>query len=132
MVSAYCALMMVGRFGAGVFGNRISPQAMVGTAAAVAIALLSAAVLVPFTKVSLPFVSTALPLSSILMVACGLCISVMFGGIFNLATDGLGRLVPVASGIYMCLSSQGGIYQIRCCMILCRNWKGNMLIRSAD
>ena len=51
----------------------------------------------------------ALPLSSLLMVACGLCISVMFGGIFNLATDGLGRLVPVASGITMSLVSGGAL-----------------------
>ena len=112
MVSAYCALMMVGRFGAGLLGNRISPQAMVGTAAAVAIALLSAAALVPFVKVSVPFVSVALPLSSLLMVACGLCISVMFGGIFNLATDGLGRLVPVASGITMSLVSGGALLAV--------------------
>ncbi len=109
MVSAYCALMMVGRFGAGILGNRISARTMVGGAAAVAVALLAAAALVPFVKVSLPCVSVQLPLSSILMVACGLCISVMFGGIFNLATDGLGRLVPVASGITMSLVSGGAL-----------------------
>ena len=46
------------------------------------------------------------------MVACGLCISVMFGGIFNLATEGLGRLVPVASGITMSLVSGGALLAV--------------------
>ena len=112
LVSAYCALMMAGRFGAGLLGNRISARTMVGAAAAVAIALLAAAALVPFMKVSLPFVSVSLPLSALLMVACGLCISVMFGGIFSLATDGLGRLVPVASGITMSLVSGGALLAV--------------------
>jgi FHS family L-fucose permease-like MFS transporter len=108
-VSAYCALMMVGRFGAGLFGRRVSPRAMVGVSAAAAIALLAAAATVPFAKFALPFVSLELPVPALLMVACGLCISVMFGGIFNLATEGLGRLVPVASGVTMSLVSGGAL-----------------------
>ena len=112
MVSAYCALMMVGRFGAGLFGRCVSARAMVGGAAAVAIALLAAAATVPFVKVAVPFTSVELPVSALLMVACGLCISVMFGGIFNLATEGLGRLVPVASGITMSLVSGGALLAV--------------------
>lgn len=112
MVSAYCALMMVGRFGAGIFGRRVSPRTMVGVAAAVAIVLLAAAATVPFVKVAVPLSSVELPVSALLMVACGLCISVMFGGIFNLATEGLGRLVPVASGITMSLVSGGALLAV--------------------
>lgn len=112
MVSAYCALMMVGRFGAGMFGNRISPRAMISSAAVFCIALLVAAVNVPFVKVAVPFTSTAVPLSAVLMTLCGLGISVMFGGIFNLATEGLGRLVPVASGITMSLVSGGALLAV--------------------
>ena len=85
---------------------------MVGGAAAVAIILLAAAATVPFAKVAVPFVSVELPVSALLMVACGLCISVMFGGIFNLATDGLGKLVPVASGITMSLVSGGALLAV--------------------
>lgn len=109
MVSAYCALMMVGRFGAGFFGNRISPRAMISSAAAFCIVLLLAAANVPFVKVAIPFTAVAVPLSALLMTACGLGIAVMFGGIFNLATEGLGRLVPVASGITMSLVSGGAL-----------------------
>ena len=85
---------------------------MVGTASGVTIVLLVAAALVPLVKVPVPFASVSLPLSSLLMVACGLCISVMFGGIFNLATEGLGRLVPVASGITMSLVAGGALLAV--------------------
>ena len=112
MVSAYCALMMVARFGAGILGNRVSPRAMISSAAIYCIVLLAAAANVPFMKVAIPFTSTAVPLSAILMTLCGLGISVMFGGIFNLATEGLGRLVPVASGITMSLVSGGALLAV--------------------
>ncbi|MBQ2629928.1 MAG: MFS transporter, partial [Kiritimatiellae bacterium] len=112
MVSAYCALMMVARFGAGILGNRVSPRAMISSAAIYCIVLLVAAANVPFAKVAIPFTSTAVPVSAILMTLCGLGISVMFGGIFNLATEGLGRLVPVASGITMSLVSGGALLAV--------------------
>ena len=35
------------------------------------------------------------------MVAVGLCTSVMWGGIFNMAAEGLGKYVPMGSGIFM-------------------------------
>ena len=109
LISAYCALMMLGRFCAGLAGARVSARAMVGGASAVAIVLLSLAATVPFATVPVPFTSVALPVSALLMVLCGVCISVMFGGIFHLATEGLGRLVPVASGIVMTLVSGGAL-----------------------
>ena len=112
MVSAYCALMMVARFGAGILGNRVSPRVMISSAAIYCIVLLVAAANVPFAKVAIPFTSTAVPVSAILMTLCGLGISVMFGGIFNLATEGLGRLVPVASGITMSLVSGGALLAV--------------------
>jgi len=116
MVSAYCALMMVARFGAGLFGNRVSPRTMISSAAVFCIVLLLAAANVPFVKVAVPFTAVAIPLSALLMTACGLGISVMFGGIFNLATEGLGRLVPVASGITMSLVSGGALLAVVGCV----------------
>lgn len=116
MVSAYCALMMVGRFAAGVFGNRVSPRTMIVAAAILCIMFLLAAANVPFAKVAVPFTSVAVPLSALLMVACGVGIAVMFGGIFNLATEGLGRLVPVASGITMSLVSGGALLAVVGCV----------------
>ena len=112
MVSAYCALMMVGRLGAGILGNRFSPRAMLAASTAFCIALLAAAATVPFVKVAVPFTSVSLPLSAILMTLCGLGIAAMFGSIFNLATEGLGRLVPVASGITMSLVAGGALLAV--------------------
>jgi FHS family L-fucose permease-like MFS transporter len=112
MVSAYCALMMVGRFGAGVLGNKFSPRTMLAASTVFCIALLAAAAVVPFVKVAVPCTSVSLPLSAILMTLCGLGIAVMFGSIFNLATEGLGSLVPVASGITMSLVSGGALLAV--------------------
>ena len=61
---------------------------------------------------AIPFTAANVPLSAVLMTVCGLGISVMFGGIFNLATEGLGRLVPVASGIAMSLVSGGALLAV--------------------
>ena len=40
---------------------------------------------------------------------CGLCTSVMWGGIFNLAVEGLGKYTPAASGIFMVMVCGGGV-----------------------
>ncbi|MBP5644707.1 MAG: MFS transporter, partial [Bacteroidales bacterium] len=39
----------------------------------------------------------------------GLCTSVMWGAIFNLSAEGLGKYTPLASGIFMTLVCGGGI-----------------------
>lgn len=50
-----------------------------------------------------------IPLSAILLVICGICTSLMWGGIFNLAVEGLGKYTEQASGIFMMLVVGGGI-----------------------
>lgn len=49
------------------------------------------------------------PLSALLLVLCGLCTSLMWGGIFNLAVEGLGKYTAQASGIFMMMVVGGGI-----------------------
>lgn len=49
------------------------------------------------------------PLSCLFLVLCGLCTSLMWGGIFNLAVEGLGKYTEQASGIFMMLVVGGGI-----------------------
>ena len=51
----------------------------------------------------------SIPLSAALLACIGLCTSVMWGGIFNLAVEGLGRYTEKASGIFMALVCGGGI-----------------------
>ena len=60
-------------------------------------------------RMSVPGVDAQVPVSMVFMFLCGLCTSVMFGSIFNLATEGLGKYTPMASGIFMALICGGGI-----------------------
>lgn len=57
-----------------------------------------------------------IPYSAFLLVLCGLCTSVMWGGIFNLAVEGLGKYTAQASGIFMMMVVGGGV------MPLIQNW----------
>ena len=52
------------------------------------------------------------PLSALFLVLCGLCTSVMWGGIFNLAVEGLGKYTAQASGIFMMMVVGGGIFPL--------------------
>lgn len=51
----------------------------------------------------------SVPISTIFLFLCGLCTSVMWGGIFNLATEGLGKYTAKASGLFMTMVVGGGI-----------------------
>ena len=52
------------------------------------------------------------PVSALFLVLCGLCTSVMWGGIFNLAVEGLGKYTAQASGIFMMMVVGGGIFPL--------------------
>ena len=55
------------------------------------------------------FVSADIPVGMMFLVLCGLCTSVCWGGIFNMAVEGLGRFTSVASGMFMTMVCGGGI-----------------------
>ena len=63
----------------------------------------------PGYSVSNGIVVAQVPVSALLLVLCGLCTSVMWGGIFNLAVEGLGKYTAQASGIFMMMVVGGGI-----------------------
>lgn len=50
------------------------------------------------------------PLNACFLALSGLCTSVMWGAIFNLAVHGLGKSVASASGIFMTMVCGGGIF----------------------
>ena len=60
-----------------------------------------------FTGSSFQFVTV--PVAALLLVLCGLCTSVMWSSIFNLATEGLGKYSAAASGIFMMMVVGGGV-----------------------
>ena len=49
------------------------------------------------------------PMEALFLVLCGLCTSLMWGTIFNLAVEGLGKYTEQASGIFMMMVVGGGI-----------------------
>ena len=99
VVGAYWFCMMIGRLLGGIVGGRFSSRQQASFLAAAGIALLLAAMFVPVKMITL--FGYSFPLSMAFMVAVGLCTSVMWGGIFNMAAEGLGKYVPMGSGIFM-------------------------------
>ena len=110
VVGAYWFLMMCGRLIGGAIGAKVTSKTMLTAVSALCIALVLALMFTPDTvKVTVPFINTEVPLSMLFMLLCGLCTSVMWGSIFNLAAEGLGKYTPAASGIFMALVCGGGI-----------------------
>ena len=103
-VSAYWLCMLIGRLVGGALGGKISSRSMLLVTSSVAILLLLGVILVPETVMF-----SGVPVALFLMVICGLCTSVMWGCIFNLAAEGLGKYTAAASGIFMALVCGGGI-----------------------
>ncbi|CDE56753.1 fucose permease [Prevotella sp. CAG:873] len=117
VAGVYWLLMLVGRLIGGAVGNRISSRAMLTVTSAVAICLLVIGIYMPetstdffgFNATELSFFSVQIPANAIFMILCGLCTSVMWGAIFNLSVEGLGKYTAVASGLFMAMVCGGGI-----------------------
>lgn len=108
----YWVMMLIGRFIGSAIGGKVSSRTMVICVASVAIALMVAAMLIGDSIMTKTFVQGTvmdIPLASTLLVLCGLCTSVMWGSIFNMATEGLGKYTAKASGIFMMMVVGGGV-----------------------
>lgn len=123
VAGTYWFLMLIGRFIGGIIGGKVSSKAMLTSVSATGILLVTIAILLPreittsmpvFTGSSFSLVQV--PLTALLLVLCGLCTSIMWGGIFNLAVEGLGKYTAAASGIFMMMVVGGGI------LPLVQNW----------
>ena len=117
VAGTYWFLMLIGRLVGAAVGSKVSAKAMLSTASIVGLLLVGGAMfLSPETMVNLPvfdgakgFAMANVPVNAALLVLVGLCTSVMWGGIFNLAVEGLGKYTEKASGIFMALVCGGGI-----------------------
>ena len=117
VAGTYWFLMLIGRLVGAAVGSKVSAKAMLSTASIVGLCLVAGAmILSPETMVNLPvfdgakgFAMANVPVNAALLVLVGLCTSVMWGGIFNLAVEGLGKYTEKASGIFMALVCGGGI-----------------------
>jgi MFS transporter, FHS family, L-fucose permease len=120
VVGFYWLLMLVGRlFGAG-FGHKISSRSMLSAASLIGLGLVLLAIFWPVkTLISMPTFTVAggalkfglvpVPIKFFFLALVGLCTSIMWGSIFNLAVEGLGKYLAAASGIFMVLVAGGGI-----------------------
>ena len=109
VVGLYWLMMLFGRFIGASIGGKVSSKNMMIAVSSVAIAFLLCLMYMPEIMVTIPLVEVTVPLSMLFMVLCGLCTSVMWGAIFNLAAEGLGKYTAMASGIFMALVCGGGI-----------------------
>jgi len=118
VVGTYWFLMMIGRLIGGVLGGKVAPKTMLTVVAGLAAILVAVAIFIPVTttidmpvfKSDISFGFANVPLSIFLFVLCGLCTSVMWGGIFNLAVEGLGqKYTAMGSGIFMVMVCGGGV-----------------------
>ena len=117
VTATYWLLMLVGRLVGAALGAKVSAKAMLTVVSGVGLALvLGAMFLNPENVVNLPvfqgtagFGMASVPVNAALLVLCGLCTSVMWGGIFNLAVEGLGKYTEKGAGIFMAMVCGGGI-----------------------
>ena len=106
--AAYWIMMLVGRASSSALSGKVSTRAQIITVSSVAILLLLVGIFMPESQ-TFTFNEREIPLKCIFIAACGLCTSVMWGGIFNLSVEGLGKYTEAASGIFMTLVVGGGI-----------------------
>ena len=108
LVGAYWFLMLIGRLVGGVVGGKVSSRVMMAAVSAVAIFFLLCAMFLP-KDITMTLLGATVPVSILFFVLCGLCTSVMWGAIFNLAVEGLGKYTSIASGLFMVMVCGGGI-----------------------
>ena len=117
LVGTYWFLMMIGRLCGASIGAKVSSRTMLISASTVGLIFILIAIFAPTdVTVSMPvflaslsFGMVEVPVSIMFMALCGLCTSIMWGGIFNLAVEGLGKYTAAASGFFMVMVCGGGI-----------------------
>ena len=117
LVGTYWFLMFIGRFLGGIVGGKVSSKVMLSVVSTIGIIFILLAmftgtestVYMPVFRANISFGLELVPTSIMFLIICGMCTSVMWGSIFNLATSGLGKYTTVASGMFMVMVCGGGI-----------------------
>lgn len=121
VAGTYWFLMLIGRLAGASIGGKVSSRAMLGTASGIGLIFILLAILLPTSiMISLPVLQRSaagalsfglaqIPINGMFIVLLGLCTSIMWGGIFNLAVEGLGKYLAAAAGIFMTMVVGGGI-----------------------
>ncbi len=110
IVAVYWLMMLIGRFVGASIGAKISSRAMITAVSLLTLVLVGFSMFAPADiKVNVPGIDwgnlsviwAEVPVGIFALLLVGLCTSVMWGGIFNMAVEGLGKYTAVASGIFM-------------------------------
>ncbi|MDD6209145.1 MAG: MFS transporter [Bacteroidales bacterium] len=117
VVGTYWFLMMIGRLLGASLGGKFTSKTMLSFASALGLVFIFIAIFSPITttvnmpvfKSDISFGLAEVPVGIMFMVLCGLCTSVMWGSIFNLAVEGLGKYTEAASGFFMVMVCGGGL-----------------------
>ena len=116
LAAIYWLMMLVGRFLSSIISGKVSTRTQMVTVSSVGLILVLIAILLPESITfrspqieALNITSGEVPLKCLFLFLCGLCTSVMWGGIFNLAVEGLGKYTAKASGLFMTMVVGGGI-----------------------
>lgn len=121
VAGTYWFLMLIGRFIGATIAGKVSSKTMLASVSSIGMILVFMAIVSPISStVAIPVIKTSLsgsigfgltnvPINAMYLVLVGLCTSIMWGGIFNLAVEGLGKYVALASGVFMTMVVGGGI-----------------------
>ena len=118
IVAVYWFMMLIGRFVGASIGSKVSSRAMITTVSIATLVLVlfgmyaPADVLVAFPGVDwgkLELIWQDIPVGIFSFLLVGLCTSVMWGAIFNMAVEGLGKYTAIASGIFMTMVFGGAV-----------------------
>ena len=116
LVGTYWFLMMCGRLIGGMIGAKVSSRVQLSVVCAAAIIFILLGIFAPTTVTGrMPvftgtgFAMIEVPIGIMFITLCGLCTSVMWGSIFNLAVEGIGKYTSMGSGIFMMMVCGGGI-----------------------
>jgi len=121
VTGTYWFLMLIGRLIGASIGAKVSAKAMLSVVSGLGLLFVTGAIIAGSSNLvdlptlqksaegALSFGLVKVPLCAALLVLCGFCTSVMWGGIFNLAVQGLGKYTEKASGFFMVMVCGGGI-----------------------
>ena len=109
IVAVYWFMMLIGRFVGASIGEKVSSRTMITVVSSATIILVLFGMFAPTITVAFPGVNWGtleiiweeIPLGTFSFLLVGLCTSVMWGAIFNMAVEGLGKYTAIASGIFM-------------------------------
>jgi FHS family L-fucose permease-like MFS transporter len=108
IAGVYWLLMLCGRLVGGIIGANVSSRKQVSVLAVILIVFVLIGMFGP-KNLTISIMGAPIPVVTLLFVLGGLCTSIMWGGIFNMAVEGLGKYTEFASGMFMTMVFGGAI-----------------------